>query len=89
MDQAMRDVPSPALRASIVEATHDGLALERQVVAFATTVRRLAADFAAEVDPLGLSDDDHGLVAGACGLRRLFAVAYRMEQALAEVAEAP
>lgn len=82
------EAPSHAVRRLIVQATDDGLELEKDVVAFATLARQAGQAFTEEVTPLRLPQRHYDLIAGACGLSDLLEMAYRMEQALAGVTAA-
>ncbi|MBW3536592.1 MAG: hypothetical protein KY395_02310 [Actinobacteria bacterium] len=52
-------LPSPELRALIVNHLTDARHLERVIALFAAAVRQAVQAFAAEIDPLSLSDGDY------------------------------
>lgn len=82
--------PSHYLRSLIVRATDDGTQLAREaMLGFVEAVRQTKTDFAAGVEPLGLSDREYELVAQACGLKGLLDLADGLESMLSEVTATP
>lgn len=80
------DVPSRRLREYIARQTRVGERLSAEVTGFVLHLGWVKEQFAEEVDPLDLPDEDYFGVATDCGLTRLLDTANGMAESLAAAA---